>query len=257
MSRDLHVLFLCFPLTFCVGDKTTPQGILTAFLVTCNCRVLKLYTVPRHKQQQHQQKYVLKKGCYRSLRDCEKGQYGVLSITNPNYDASAADDQPATDNDEDVDIFKSDFLASQVASSSVQHPLQIWSSSTSQEVISGDIPVDPIGAGFSDRNHGGNGGALVLVAGQECDKSPRIGRSGACGTHTQLEPTAGDRILTSRTIKSGEDNEGGGGARVAPAAPDVVLSGCNNERLRPHTNGKLSGALDIGELERRPLPSAV
>lgn len=184
----------------------------------------------------------------------------MLSITNPNYDASAADDQTATDNDEDVDIFKSGFLAPQVASSSVQHPLQIWPSST----ISGDIPVDPNGAVFSDRNqNGGNGGSLMPVAGQECDKSLRIGRSGACGTSTQLEATAalpvGDRILTSGMIKTGEDNEGGGGARVA--APDVVLSGYN-ERLSVHssrasTDGKLSGALDLGELKRRPLPSAV
>jgi len=56
-------------------------------LVTCNCRVLKLYTAPRrHKGR---------KGNYSSLRDGEGGRYGVLSVTNPNYgnEGSALDDE--------------------------------------------------------------------------------------------------------------------------------------------------------------------
>lgn len=80
------------------------QGILTAFLVTCNCRVLRLYTSPRDHREKHQQ---LKKGYYKSLRDCEKGQYGVLSITNPNYEESSTVDEeggsrPTSNNENQV-----------------------------------------------------------------------------------------------------------------------------------------------------------
>lgn len=53
------------------------QGIVTAMLVTCNCRILKLYTSSRGSKS--------RKGKYKSLRDCEGGRYGVLSVTNPNY----------------------------------------------------------------------------------------------------------------------------------------------------------------------------
>lgn len=63
------------------------QGIVTALLVTCNCRVLKLYTAPR---QQHRHKQLAKKTSYKCLRDCEKSHFGVLSITNPNYESSSA-----------------------------------------------------------------------------------------------------------------------------------------------------------------------
>ncbi|XP_059619649.1 latrophilin-like protein LAT-2 [Phlebotomus argentipes] len=54
------------------------QGIVTSVLVTCNCRVLKLYTAPRSHRN--------RKGQYRSLRDGDGGRYGVLSVTNPNYE---------------------------------------------------------------------------------------------------------------------------------------------------------------------------
>lgn len=68
-----------------LSELPSLQGLLTALLVTCNCRVLKLYTGPKRSKEAHKQKYVMRNGCYKSLRDCEKGQYGVLSITNPNY----------------------------------------------------------------------------------------------------------------------------------------------------------------------------
>ena len=46
-------------------------------LVTCNCKILKLYTAQRfHKTQ---------KGEYSGLQDGEGGRYSVLSVTNPNY----------------------------------------------------------------------------------------------------------------------------------------------------------------------------
>lgn len=46
-------------------------------LVTCNCKILKLYT------SSHGSKY--RKGHYKNLRELEGGRYGVLSVTNPNY----------------------------------------------------------------------------------------------------------------------------------------------------------------------------
>uniref|UniRef100_A0A336M3Q6 CSON009896 protein n=1 Tax=Culicoides sonorensis TaxID=179676 RepID=A0A336M3Q6_CULSO len=54
------------------------QGLVIAMLVSCNCRVLKLYSSPRTSKS--------RRGHYRSLREGEGGRYGVLSITNPNYE---------------------------------------------------------------------------------------------------------------------------------------------------------------------------
>ncbi|XP_058824791.1 latrophilin-like protein LAT-2 [Topomyia yanbarensis] len=54
------------------------QGLVIAMLVSCNCKVLKLYSAP------HSQKS--RRGPYRSLKDGEGGRYGVISVTNPNYE---------------------------------------------------------------------------------------------------------------------------------------------------------------------------
>lgn len=54
------------------------KGIVTALLVTCNCRVLKLYSAQRlHKTR---------KGNYCGLSEGDGGRYGVLSVINPNYE---------------------------------------------------------------------------------------------------------------------------------------------------------------------------
>ncbi|XP_052865401.1 adhesion G protein-coupled receptor L1-like isoform X1 [Anopheles cruzii] len=54
------------------------QGLVISLLVSCNCKVLKLYSAPRsHKAR---------RGTYRSLKDGDGGRYGVISITNPNYE---------------------------------------------------------------------------------------------------------------------------------------------------------------------------
>lgn len=50
-------------------------------LVTCNCRVLRLYTSPRSNKN--------RKGNYHNLKDGEGGRYGVISVTNPNYEEAA------------------------------------------------------------------------------------------------------------------------------------------------------------------------
>ncbi|XP_055610401.1 adhesion G protein-coupled receptor L1-like [Uranotaenia lowii] len=54
------------------------QGLVIAMLVSCNCKVLKLYSAPRGQKS--------RRGTYRSLKDGEGGRYGVLSVTNPNYE---------------------------------------------------------------------------------------------------------------------------------------------------------------------------
>lgn len=47
-------------------------------LVSCNCKILKLYAGPRTNKT--------RRGHYHSLRDGEGGRYGIISLTNPNYD---------------------------------------------------------------------------------------------------------------------------------------------------------------------------
>ncbi|KAL1401149.1 hypothetical protein pipiens_006841, partial [Culex pipiens pipiens] len=54
------------------------QGLVIAMLVSCNCKVLKLYSAPRSQKS--------RRGTYHSLKDGEGGRYGVLSVTNPNYE---------------------------------------------------------------------------------------------------------------------------------------------------------------------------
>jgi hypothetical protein len=53
------------------------QGLVVALLVSCNCRVLKLYSAPRSNKS--------RRGNYQNLQNGEGGRYGVLSVTNPNY----------------------------------------------------------------------------------------------------------------------------------------------------------------------------
>lgn len=73
------------------------QGIVTTLLVTCNCKILKLYTTPRlHKNR---------KGKYSGLQEGEGGRYGVLSVTNPNY----ADDADGMGNDADSSFVKMNY----------------------------------------------------------------------------------------------------------------------------------------------------
>uniref|UniRef100_A0A182PR38 G-protein coupled receptors family 2 profile 2 domain-containing protein n=1 Tax=Anopheles epiroticus TaxID=199890 RepID=A0A182PR38_9DIPT len=57
------------------------QGLVIALLVSCNCKVLKLYSAPKiHRTR---------RGTYRSLKDGDGGRYGHLSISNPNYEEIA------------------------------------------------------------------------------------------------------------------------------------------------------------------------
>lgn len=84
MKNDFHLNFT--------------QGIVTTLLVTCNCKILKLYTTPRlHKNR---------KGKYSGLQDGEGGRYGVLSVTNPNY---ADDVDDTAENDADSSFVKMNY----------------------------------------------------------------------------------------------------------------------------------------------------
>ncbi|KAG5674120.1 hypothetical protein PVAND_004105 [Polypedilum vanderplanki] len=54
------------------------QGLLISMLVSCNCRILRLYAQPRGTKK--------RKENYTSLKDGEGGRFGILSVTNPNYE---------------------------------------------------------------------------------------------------------------------------------------------------------------------------
>lgn len=54
------------------------QGLLIAMLVSCNCKILKLYAQPRGNKK--------RSANYSNLSTGEGGRYGVLSVTNPNYE---------------------------------------------------------------------------------------------------------------------------------------------------------------------------
>lgn len=48
-------------------------------LVTCNCKVLKLYAQPRGTKR--------RRSNYTNLKEGEGGRYGIISVTNPNYES--------------------------------------------------------------------------------------------------------------------------------------------------------------------------
>lgn len=60
------------------NNSTPSQGLLVSMLVSCNCRILRLYAQPRGTKK--------RKENYTSLRDGEGGRFGILSVTNPNYE---------------------------------------------------------------------------------------------------------------------------------------------------------------------------
>lgn len=63
-------------------------------LVSCNCRILRMYAQPRGTKK--------RKENYTSLRDGEGGRFGILSVTNPNYENFTAVQSPMTDNDQSL-----------------------------------------------------------------------------------------------------------------------------------------------------------
>lgn len=47
-------------------------------LVSCNCKILRMYAQPRGTKK--------RKENYTSLKEGEGGRFGILSVTNPNYE---------------------------------------------------------------------------------------------------------------------------------------------------------------------------
>lgn len=61
-------------------------------LVSCNCKILRLYAQPRGTKK--------RKENYTSLRDGEGGRYGILTVTNPNYENFCTAQSPLNENDQ-------------------------------------------------------------------------------------------------------------------------------------------------------------
>lgn len=100
------------------------QGIITTLLVTCNCKILKLYTRPRLHKSRKGNKYaeLMEAGgggagasagsgavATAAVLGTDASRYAVLSVTNPNYmpmdgaGGEAAIGGVSDDNDNDVD----------------------------------------------------------------------------------------------------------------------------------------------------------
>lgn len=54
------------------------KGLIVALIVSCNCKILRLYAQPRSLKK--------RKKNYSSLREGEGGRFGIISVSNPNYD---------------------------------------------------------------------------------------------------------------------------------------------------------------------------
>lgn len=59
-------------------------------LVSCNCKILRLYAQPRGQKK--------RKDNYNNLRDGEGGRFGILSVTNPNYENFTTSQSPVNEN---------------------------------------------------------------------------------------------------------------------------------------------------------------
>ncbi|XP_070491173.1 adhesion G protein-coupled receptor L4-like [Chironomus tepperi] len=70
------------------------QGLLISMLVSCNCKILRLYAQPRGTKK--------RKDNYTSLKEGEGGRFGILSVTNPNYENFATTQTPITETDQSL-----------------------------------------------------------------------------------------------------------------------------------------------------------
>lgn len=174
----------------------------------------------------------------------------MLSITNPNYEAGGGSDGLAMPSDEegtgaDDTIYQRSGGGGE--GFKVQHPLQNWPPAKGALSRGERQDEDQVDHRFSGRGQNEEQRQSGLANSTECDKSLR----------NAGEEHHGGRILKSGTIKTAlADREvagGGGGSDTCDAG-----SG-NNKSTIPSlpANGKLSGALSISELPRRPLPRAV
>ncbi|CRK89386.1 CLUMA_CG003140, isoform A [Clunio marinus] len=68
------------------------QGLLVSMLVSCNCKILRIYAQPRGTKK--------RKENYTTLRDGEGGRFGILSVTNPNYENFTTSQSPSGECDQ-------------------------------------------------------------------------------------------------------------------------------------------------------------
>lgn len=61
-------------------------------LVSCNCKILRMYAQPRGSKK--------RKENYTSLREGEGGRFGILSVTNPNYENFTTQSPSSTECDQ-------------------------------------------------------------------------------------------------------------------------------------------------------------
>lgn len=70
-------------------------------IVTCNCKILRLYAQPRgiHRRKKN----------YSSLRDGEGGRFGVISVTNPNYEDNNSSSQSNSNENNEQNLMKMNY----------------------------------------------------------------------------------------------------------------------------------------------------
>lgn len=94
VTQGLQVGFCC-DINWLTSNHFNPsQGLLIAMLVSCNCRILRLYAQPRGTKK--------RKENYTSLRDGEGGRFGILSVTNPNYENFSPAQSPLIENEQNL-----------------------------------------------------------------------------------------------------------------------------------------------------------
>lgn len=76
------------------SDFFSHQGLLVSMLVSCNCKILRMYAQPRGTKK--------RKENYSNLRDGEGGRFGILSVTNPNYENFTTAQLPLTEYDQSL-----------------------------------------------------------------------------------------------------------------------------------------------------------
>lgn len=70
------------------------QGLLISMLVSCNCKILRMYAQPRGTKK--------RKENYTNLREGEGGRFGILSVTNPNYENFTTAQSPLVEYDQSL-----------------------------------------------------------------------------------------------------------------------------------------------------------
>lgn len=116
------------------------QGLLVSMLVSCNCKILRIYAQPRGTKK--------RKENYSNLREGEGGRYGILSVTNPNYENFATVQPSLTECDQNLVkmSYKEDNFIERNENNHQQQPTNnkifsdLSSSLSIREVVNGPMP---------------------------------------------------------------------------------------------------------------------